>query len=80
VAARPREPLLGFSDYLYRAKLHAADQSQTEVAYEELSYLVVGKISTGQIQPESLGSQPAAADKRNIGVEVGAVFGHSEGV
>jgi hypothetical protein len=44
---------------------------------EQLSDLLIGKVAAGEIEPKSLGSQPAAVDKLNVGVKVGTVLGHA---
>src|SRR5512133_4228370 len=68
--------LMGFRNNLDRPKLHAADQSQTQMSYKELGDLLVGEIAAWKIESESLGSQPPAVGKLNVGVEMGAVLGH----
>ena len=57
-------------------KLHAADQCQTEVLNEQLPDLLIRKIGSGKIKPESFGSKAAPIRELNVGVEVGAVLGH----
>jgi hypothetical protein len=71
---------VGRCDDFHRPKLHAADQCQTEVLNEQLADLLIRKIWTWKIEPESLGDQAAPVHELNVGVEVGAVLGHSAGV
>jgi hypothetical protein len=71
---------MGFCNDFHRPKLHAADQCQTEVLYEKLTDLLIRKVGTWKIEPESLGDQAAAIHELNVGIEVGAVFGHGAGV
>jgi hypothetical protein len=42
---------------------------------EQFGDLLVRRIGTRKIETKSLGGQPTAVDKLNVGVEVGAVFG-----
>jgi hypothetical protein len=48
--------------------------------YEELSDLVIRKVRTSQIKPESFSGQPAAVHELHVGVEMSAILGHSRGV
>ena len=72
--------LVGFLDDLHRSKLHLTNQRQTEMLDEQLGDFRFRKIRTWKIEPESLGGQPAAVGKRNVGIEVGAVLGHDGAV
>ncbi len=71
---------MGFCDDFHCPKFQLADQGQTQVPNEELGDLLIRKIGARKIEPKSLGGQAAAIGELNVGVEVGAVLGHSAGV
>jgi hypothetical protein len=71
---------MGFLDDLERPELHAADQSQAEVPYEELSDLLARQIKARKIEPEALCGKSTTVGELNFSVEMGPILGHSRGV
>ena len=69
-----------FGNDLHFLQLHTADNCETEVLDEQLADLLIRKLGSGKIKPESFGSEAATVHELNVGAKVGAVLGHRWGV